>query len=99
MSIADDINALIRQPPKNGGQNNGEDRPPIGDDFSVQEAQPQDGEGGGGGVASPITEISRETTTQTVWDDFNVWSVEVEAVTKLTCTDANGNPFVLILNP
>jgi len=44
----------------------------------------------GGGYASPLTEQSRVTTTVTIPVPSGATSVDVEAITQLTMTDANG---------
>lgn len=52
--------------------------------------------GGGGGIASPLTEISRETQTFTLYSDDATVEIDAEQITKVTMLDANGQEVVFI---
>jgi hypothetical protein len=51
---------------------------------------------GGGGIASPLTEQSRETQTLTLYSDDNTVEIDAERITKVTMLDANGREVVFI---
>jgi len=57
--------------------------------IGVGAAAPVVTSGGGSSIASPLTEQSRESSTVTVADQFNLWSIEVSNPTKITMLDAN----------
>jgi len=50
--------------------------------------------GGTSGIASPLTEFSRETVDIEVFDDFNVWSVTETHTIVLTMTDADNRTVI-----
>jgi len=52
--------------------------------------------GGGSGIASPLTEQSRETQTLTLYSDDNTVEIDAERITKVTMLDANGREVVFI---
>lgn len=52
--------------------------------------------GGGSGIASPLTEQSRETQTLTLYSDDNTVEIDAEQITKVTMLDANGREVVFI---
>ena len=51
---------------------------------------------GGTGIASPLTEQSRETQTLTLYSDDNTVEIDAEQITKVTMLDANGREVVFI---
>ena len=56
--------------------------------------------GGGGGIASPLTEVRRETQILRVYDPSDVNNyVDVEQATEIEFEDDSGVTFVFVLNP
>jgi hypothetical protein len=51
---------------------------------------------GGAGIASPLTEQSRETQTLTLTSDDNTVEIDAQRITKVTMLDANGREVVFI---
>ncbi len=51
---------------------------------------------GGTGIASPLTEQSRETQTLTLYSDDSTVEIDAEQITKVTMLDANGREVVFI---
>ena len=54
----------------------------------------------GSGIASPLTETSRETIIKKIYDpQDNTSYIEVESITKLTMVDANGTEIIFNFTP
>lgn len=51
------------------------------------------------GIDSPLTEMSRVEETFDLFDDFNVWSVNIINITQLTMEDASGREVVFNFVP
>ena len=56
-------------------------------------------EDNGTGIDSPLTETSRVEETFDVFDDFNVWSINVVNITELTMQDASGREVIFKFAP
>ncbi|NOR70895.1 MAG: hypothetical protein GQ532_14575 [Methylomarinum sp.] len=95
MPISDNINRLVKHPSKQVQLPDQKQPDSISKKLGAADFPSDDS--AGAGIASPLTESSRVTEMLTQYDDFNVWSVDIEFIKQLNMTDTVGRPVVFNL--
>lgn len=90
--LSDDIHSLRKDDPTgNGSIGAAASRDPIaaktGQSLETDAGEASDS--GGGGIASPLTEISRQTETITLTDTTGLIQFDVSAAKQITMRDSN----------